>query len=298
MKIAEILARRRPVFSFEFFPPKNEEGEEALRRALEDLRRLAPDFVTMTYGAGGSTRRKTVDWAARIQDDLRLPAAAHLTCVGHARDEIRSILDEIVARGIRNVMALRGDPPRGETAFRPHPDGFRYANELVAFIRSNGYDLCLGVAGYPETHPEAPSAEADIENLKRKVEAGGDFVTTQLFFDADLYARFVGRCRAAGIDAPILAGVMPVTNLSQVKRFTEMCGATIPPDLLRRLEEAEAAGGPAAVEEVGVAWAIDQCRRLLEAGAPGIHFYTLNRSTATRRILEALRRDLPPSGAS
>lgn len=286
MRVSEVFAAGRPVFSFEFFPPRTPEGETALFRTIAELKELRPSFVTMTYGAGGSTRAKTVEWVSRIRNEIGIEAVAHLTCVGHARGEIGRVLDDLRDRGIDNVLALRGDPPKGETGFRPHPDGFRYAHELVSFLRGRGDPFCVGVAGYPERHPEAPSAEADVAHLERKVAAGADFVTTQLFFDPGLYVRFVERARAAGVAVPILPGVMPVTNLGQMKKFTEMCGASIPPALMRALDEAEGAGR---VEEAGVAWATEQCRALLAAGAPGIHFYTLNKSPATRRILSAIR---------
>jgi methylenetetrahydrofolate reductase (NADPH) len=215
---------------------------------------------------------------------------AHLTCVGHSRSEIATILDEIEAAGIENVMTLRGDPPRGQTDFVPHPEGFPHANELVRFIRSRK-NFCLGVAGYPEGHPEAPSKEADLLNLKRKVDAGAEFIITQLFFDNRHYFDFTARARAAGIDLPIIPGIMPITDLAQIKRFTQLCGAEIPSSLVAELEAVD--GNKDAVTEVGIRYGIKQCLELLQSGAPGIHFYTLNKSLSTRTILGSLRASLP-----
>jgi methylenetetrahydrofolate reductase (NADPH) len=212
---------------------------------------------------------------------------SHLTCVGHSRDEISAVLDEIEAAGIENVMTLRGDPPRGETNFVPHPDGFSHADELVRFIRRRKPAFCLGVAAYPEGHPEAPSKEADLENLKKKIDAGADFIVTQLFFDNRDYFDLVERSRARGIALPVVPGIMPVTDLAQIKRFTEMCGAKIPAALLADLEIAD--GTKEAVAETGIRYATAQCEFLLKNGAPGIHFYTLNKSTSTRTVLSALK---------
>jgi len=286
MRIRDRFGQESPLFSFEFFPPKDDQGMDALFETVANLKPLGPAFVSVTYGAGGSTREKTVAITRRIKRETGIEAMAHLTCVGHGRDEIAALLDEYEAAGIENVMALRGDPPRGETAFTPHPEGFSHANELMSFIRDRK-DFCLGGAGYPEMHPEAPSPEADLQNLKRKIEAGCDFVVTQLFFDERDYFDFVARARAAGIDTPIVPGIMPVTNTAQIKRFTQMCGAAIPEPLLARLEAA--AGDAQAVAQVGVEHATHQCRALLDGGAPGIHFYTLNRSLSTRRIVANLR---------
>jgi len=221
-----------------------------------------------------------------IKRRMGIESMAHLTCVGASRSDIDASLEEIQARGIENIMALRGDPPRGDTHFEPHPDGFRYANELVAHIRE-GWDFCIGVAGYPEGHPEAPGKKTDLENLKRKVEAGGEFIVTQLFFTNDDFFDFVDRARATGIGVPIIPGIMPITNVSQIKRFTEMCGATIPKALLHMLDPIQE--DREAVIEVGIDHATRQCEELLRQGAKGIHFYTLNRSRSTMRILENLR---------
>jgi len=286
MKIQSLFGKDQLVFSFEFFPPKDDAGADALYQTIETLKQLTPSFVSVTYGAGGSTRRKTIEITERIKREIGIEAMAHLTCVGHSRGEILTLLEELEAAGIENIMALRGDPPKGETSFVPHPDGFRYASELVNFIRSQK-SFCLGVAGYPEVHPEALSKEADLANLKRKVEAGGQFVVTQLFFDSKYYFDLVQRAEAAGIHVPIVPGIMPITNVAQIKRFTKMCGAKIPPDLMAELVAVE--GNNEAVVQVGIQHATNQCEDLLRGGAPGIHFYTLNKSLATRTIFLNLK---------
>ena len=293
MKISDLLrfARERgePVFSFEFFPPRTDEGVRALFETVEALRPLAPGFVSVTYGAGGSTRARTVELVKRLKRETEIEAMAHVTCVAASRDEIAATLDEFAGAGVLNVLALRGDPPRGEASFVPHPDGFRHASELVAFIRAQPqrWPFCLGAAGYPEGHPETRDLEADLHHLKLKVEAGADFLVTQLFFRNGAYEGFVARARAAGIQAPILPGIMPFTNVEQVERFTATCGATIPPQLQAAMEVRRA--DPDAARDLGVAYASLQCQDLLRRGAPGIHFYTLNRSTSTRAIVAALR---------
>ncbi len=286
MKIKERFGRGHPLFSFEFFPPKDDRGVDALFETVANLRPLGPAFVSVTYGAGGSTREKTVAITQRIKREAGIEAMAHLTCVGHGRDEIGRLLDEYEDAGIENVMALRGDPPRGDDTFVPHPQGFSHADQLIAFIRQRK-DFCIGGAGYPEVHPEAPGPEEDLRNLKRKIDAGCDFVVTQLFFDERDYFDFVSRARSEHIDAPIIPGVMPVTNIAQIKRFTRMCGARIPQALLAQLEAV--AGDAEAVIEVGIEHAARQCRALLQGGAPGIHFYTLNRSLSTRKIVANLQ---------
>ncbi len=286
MKIIEKLASKKPSFSFEFFPPKDEEGKERLFETVAHLLPYEPTFVSVTYGAGGSTRKLTVDLTVRIKRDAGLESMAHLTCVGASREEVAHVLDQLRDGGIQNVLALRGDPPQGQKDFVVAEGGFAHASELVEFIRSR-YDFCRAGACYPEKHPEAPSLEADLANLRKKVEAGAEFLITQLFFDANAYFGFVERARAIGIECPIIAGIMPITNLNQVKRFTAMCGASIPSELLARLEATP--GEAEAVRRIGVEHAIRECRTLLDHGVPGIHFYTLNRSTATVEILEAIR---------
>ena len=295
--IAERLRHKRPVFSFEFFPPKTEKGEAALLRSLERLAPLEPDFVSVTYGAGGSTRSRTVQLVSRIRRDFGIEPLAHLTCVGATRDELASVLDSLGEADVRNVLALRGDPPKGEQTFVATDGGFGYANELVAFIKERG-DFCVGAACYPEVHPEAPSAEADLSNLVRKVDAGADFLVSQLFFDNMAFFSWQARARAAGISVPILAGIMPVTNVSQVERFTQMCGASIPVPLHEALHRAD--GDPHEVFWTGVSYSARQCDQLLNPPAPdpyakrprgvaGLHFYTLNKSPATRAIFEMLK---------
>ncbi len=288
MKILECFGREEPVFSFEFFPPKSEAGLESLLSTVRELHRLEPSFVSVTYGAGGSTRERTIDLVGRIQREIGLETMAHLTCVGHTREEIAEILERLMATGIENVLALRGDPPKGQDSFEAHPGGFSYSSELVAFIREQGVPLCLGGAAYPEGHVEAPSRKRDLENLQRKVDAGVDFLVSQLFFDNDDYFAFVERARRVGIELPIVPGIMPVTNVGQIERFTKMCGASIPAALQQRLDPVR--DDEVAVVEAGIEYATEQCQGLLAGGAPGIHFYTLNRSPATRRIFENLGR--------
>jgi len=290
MRIDQILDERRPVFSFEFFPPKDDEGMERLRGTLTELRVDEPSFVSVTYGAGGSTRERTIEITREIKEDFGIEAMAHVSCVGTTVEDLRGVLDEVQAAGIENVLALRGDPPRGQTEWRPHPGGLSYSTELAALM-ADGYDFAIGAACFPEVHPEAPDMEHDLRFLKEKIAAGANFLITQLFFDNDFYFDFVDEARAAGVTVPIVPGIMPITNFAQIKRFTEMCGASIPEGLERELfaraDDAEA------VTELGVAYATLQCSELLARGAPGIHFYTLNKSPATRAILAALRAARP-----
>jgi methylenetetrahydrofolate reductase (NADPH) len=287
MRIDEFLdSAGGPSFSFEFFPPKTEEGERNLRATLSDLRELQPNFVSVTYGAGGSTRERTVELTKWIKQDLGMEAMAHLTCVGASVDELSRVLDDIAAAGIDNVLALRGDPPRGQTEWTPHPEGLHYSTELVNLIRSR-YPLAVGAACFPEIHPQAPDLAHDLRFLKEKVDAGATFLITQLFFDNELYFNFVDEARGAGIEVPILPGIMPITDVKQIKTITGLCGATIPASLLSALEER--AADRDAVLELGVSYATLQCAELLARGAPGIHFCTLNRSPATRAILTALK---------
>ncbi|HWX96369.1 MAG TPA: methylenetetrahydrofolate reductase [NAD(P)H] [Solirubrobacteraceae bacterium] len=286
MRIDDILGGDGPVFSFEFFPPKTEEGEHNLEAALAELRTLEPSFVSVTYGAGGSTREKTIEIVKRIREQYGLEAMAHFTCVGATVPELRGTLDEMRGAGIDNVLALRGDPPAGEEQWTATEGGLEYSRELVELI-AGGYPFAIGAACFPETHIHAESPEADLEHLVEKVGAGVDFLITQLFFDNTLYFGFLERARAAGINVPIIPGIMPITRVGQVERMASMCGASIPEDLRRELH---ARGEhPEAVLDFGVAYATLQCAELLAAGAPGIHFYTLNRSPATRAILSALK---------
>ena len=284
--ISELFAQRRPLRSLEFFPPKDDAGIAALRATAAALQRMSPDFVSVTYGAGGGTRERSAQVGEILRRDFGFTVMPHLTCVGHTRDELAAIADRHHAAGFRNIMALRGDPPKGETLFTPFRDGLRHAADLVALLRAHHPDLCLGVAGYPEKHPEAPSLEADLVHLKTKVDAGAAFVTTQLFFDNDLYFRFVDRCRAAGIAVPIVPGIMPVLSLKQIQRFTTMCGAQLPAKLVTRLEAA--ADHADVVEHVGIDWALTQIRDLLARGAPGFHLYILNRAKAALALTAGL----------
>jgi methylenetetrahydrofolate reductase (NADPH) len=287
MRIDEILKTPAPCFSFEFFPPKTDEGQRSLEEALSDLRKDSPEYVSVTYGAAGSTRDRTVEVTKWIKEDLGLEAMAHLSCVGEPVERLREILDEVAVAGVDNVLALRGDPPRGETDWVPHPDGLTSSVELIELIAAH-YDFCIGATCFPEVHPEAPDLEHDLRFLKRKVDAGATFLITQLFFENEDYFRFVEQARESGIEVPIIAGIMPITNFEQLKRFTTMCGAAIPAALYEQLE-ARHAEGDEAVTELGVAYATLQCADLLERGVPGIHFYTLNKSPATRAILSALK---------
>jgi methylenetetrahydrofolate reductase (NADPH) len=288
MRISDILAAKRPVFSFEFFPPKSDEAVAQLERTIADLHPLEPDYVSVTYGAGGSTREKTVDLVTRIKQETGIEAMAHLTCAGATSDELRTVLDRLQEAGVENVLALRGDPPKGQTTFVPTEGGFRYASELTAFIREHfGDSLCIGGAGYPEKHIECGNPAVDLANLKRKVDNGASFLVTQLFFDNRRYFEFVDNARAQGINVPIIAGIMPITNASQIERFTVSCGATLPFRLAAELDRRR--DDPKAVMQLGIAHATAQCIELLQGGAPGIHFYTLNRSTATMQVLTALR---------
>src|SRR5918999_736025 len=290
MRIDEILEDRRPVFSFEFFPPKTEEGERNLWAALEELKRDEPAFVSVTYGAGGSTRDRTIGIVKRIKREVGLEAMAHFTCVGATVDDLRRTLDEMRDAGVENVLALRGDPPEGQTEWTKTEGGLAYSTELAQLI-SDDYEFSIGAACFPEVHPEATDMESDIAFLRKKVEAGARFLITQLFFDNELYFDFVREARAAGIDVPIIPGIIPVTNFAQIKRFTELCDASLPERYEREL--ASRADDPDAVKDLGVAYATLQCADLLARGAPGIHFYTLNSSPATRAILAALRAARP-----
>ncbi len=285
MRIAELFARGRPVVSFEFFPPKTDAGYRSLYDTIAELKRLDPGFVSVTWGAGGSTRRKTVELVTQIQRESGLVAMAHMTCVGAARDELGETLVRLARDGVENVLALRGDPPKDAAGFVPAPGGLAYASELVSFIRER-FDLCIGGACYPETHPEAPDADADLARLVEKVRAGAEFLITQLFFDPADYFAFVARARAAGIAVPIVPGVMPVVSAANARRMAQLCGSRIPDAL--EAELARAGDDEAATLEVGIAWATAQCRTLLEGGAPGLHFYTLNRSPAARRVHESV----------
>ncbi len=288
MKIREEIDRTSPTLSFEFFPPKDDIGFWDLYRTIESLKPLDPTFVSVTYGAGGSTRRKTIELVRRINTDIRINSLAHLTCVGSTREELGDIMDELKSSGVNNILALRGDAPAGQETFLATEGGFSFANELVEFIRErHGSFFCIGAACYPECHPECPTPELDLENLRRKVDSGVDFLVSQLFFDNDDFFAFRDRAAAAGIKVPIIAGIMPILSVTQVKRFTDMCGATIPAGLLDKIEAVE--DDTEAVRHIGMYHSTRQCHELIEQGVAGIHFYTLNRSTATRAIFQEIK---------
>ena len=286
MKIIDIIRQDKPVFSFEFFPPKDLDGFDQLFKTIDNLKPWNPAFVSVTYGAGGSNRSKTIDLVGRIKKDIGLESMAHLTCVGHQKEEIVSVLESLHTLEIDNVLALRGDPPKGDEKFVKTEGGFGYANELVSLIKSKS-SFCVGAACYPEGHIECPNLTIDMDNLKRKVDAGVDFLITQLFFDNKYYFDFIDKTLQAGINIPIIPGIMPILNIKQSQRFTKMCGATISDSLLAKFDGVQ--DDPEKVREIGINHAIDQCKDLLRSGAPGIHFYTLNRSKATLAILENLQ---------
>jgi len=286
-RIADIYADGHPVFSFEFFPPKTDKGAENLMRTAADLKeRVEPDFIAVTYGAGGSTRDRTHAIVTQIQDDLGITGLAHLTCVGSTAAELGEVVDRLERAGVHNVLALRGDAPEGADSFEATEGGFANATDLISFLTEN-HEVCVGGACYPETHPEATSPQDDLSFARMKQDLGASFLTTQLFFDCSHYWSYVEHARAAGITLPIVPGIMPITNVAQIERFTKMCGASLPEPLLDRLRPIQ--DDPGAVMATGIEYAVTQCRELLERGAPGIHFYTLNKSHATRSVLAGLR---------
>ncbi len=291
MRISQMHGRYRPVFSFEFFPPKTDEGAHALMSTVADLKEAwSPDFVSVTYGAGGGTRDRTIDVVTRIQRDLKITTMAHLTCVNSTVPHIAETVDKLLSNGIENVLALRGDPPK-ETAdqgFVPTEGGFAHATQLIEYLEGR-HEVDIGGACYPEKHIESTDRDEDLHWTKVKVENGARYLITQLFFDNNVYWSFVDHARRAGIRVPIVPGIMPITNVAQVERFTKLCGASIPVELLDRMRRVQ--DDPALVMATGIEHAIRQCRKLLEGGAPGLHFYTLNKSHATRSILAAVRRD-------
>ncbi|MGB0743933.1 MAG: methylenetetrahydrofolate reductase [NAD(P)H] [Opitutales bacterium] len=278
---------QRPLFSIEFFPPKSDKAAEQLLATAQELKGYKLDFASITYGAGGSTRSRTLKYAKCLHQDYGYDVMPHLTCVGHSRAELKDIIEEFKACGLKQIMALRGDPPQGEKDFKPHPDGLHYANELVHLIREVHPACTIGVAGYPEKHPEARSAEVDLLNLKRKVDAGGDFITTQLFFDNLHYFKFVERCRQAGMEVPVLPGLLSITSGEQARRFCTLCGTSMPAELEARLTEA--GNDKSKVEALGIDWTLQQATELLEKGAPGIHLYILNRSAPAIALIDALQ---------
>ena len=284
--LRDLLSPGERSFSFEFFPPKDDAGEAALWTAVRRLERLRPTFVSVTYGAGGSTRDRTVRITQRIAAETTLTPVAHLTCVSASVADLRKVIGQYADAGVRNVLALRGDPPSGPDAeWSPHPDGLTHADELVELLRSMG-SFCVGVAAFPDKHPESPDLDHDAEVLVAKARAGAEFAVTQLFLDAAAYTALVSRVRAHGCDLPIIPGIMPVTSLAQLRRFATLSGVAVPQHIEQRLTAR--GDDPAAVRAEGLAIAVELCRELLDADAPGLHFYTLNRSTATLEIYEAL----------
>jgi len=288
MTFFDKLQNHTPTVSFEFFPPKTPEGWAKLYATIAETSRLSVDFVSVTYGAGGSTRENTVDLVASLQNNLALHAMAHLTCLGHSQVDLSKILDKLATKQVPAIMALRGDPPQGEASFRPHPYGFAHASDLIGFIKDGWPQFKIGCAAYPEGHPEsfaageAKTPDRDIVFLKRKQDSGADFAVTQLFFDTAVYFTFVEKARAAGVTIPLLPGIMPMTSAKQIARFIALSGCSIP-DTLRQAATAEN------VEEAGFQFALNQCLDLLAHGAPGIHLYTLNQSALSGRLLAALR---------
>jgi methylenetetrahydrofolate reductase (NADPH) len=291
MKLSAAYGPGKFGLSFELFPPKTPQGVANLFQHVARLVEFKPSFVTCTYGAGGSTQDLTLEIVARVHREFNLPVATHLTCVGRTVEQLREYLRTAQSLNVANVVALRGDPPKGDSAFRPVEGGFRNANELVALIHSEFSDLGIAVAGYPEKHQEAPSLEIDLANLKRKVDAGADIVVTQLFYNNDDFFRFRDRCHALGINLPIIPGLLPVTNFAQIKRITSLCGAQLPEPFMRRLE----AAGDAADEQfkIGVEFAAEQTQALINAGVPGVHFYVLNRSEAAAEVLGRIGSPVP-----
>jgi methylenetetrahydrofolate reductase (NADPH) len=286
MTVRSMLGRGSPVFSFEYFPPKTEQGERALMRTVRAMKDLRPGFVSITCGAGGSTRARTLEWATQIKGEIGIEVVVHMTCLGRSRIELANEVVEAKRRGIENFLALRGDLPRDGAPVTTGPDACHFAIDLIRVVREAFPDACVLGACYPEGHVDAESRDLDLQRLKEKCDAGLDVLVTQLFFDNEHYFSFVERARAIGIGQPVIPGIMPVTDLAQVSRFTQMCGATLPPSLLQALgahgDDREG------VQSVGVAHAIEQCRELLDRGAPGVHFYTLNKSPATRLVVESL----------
>ena len=284
--VGQLLSGGRRSFSFELFPPKTDEGERLLWQTVREIEALKPTFVSVTYGAGGSTRDRTVRLTGAIATDTTVTPVGHLTCVGATRDELRDVIGQYAANGVTNLLALRGDPPTGlDTPWEPHPGGLEHAVELVELIRSLG-SFSVGVAAFPEGHPESPSLEQDARVLAMKQAAGAEFAITQLFFRVEDYERLVESASAAGCSMPIVPGIMPVTNVAQIERFAALSGARFPAELGERFHAV--GDDPEAVTRLGVEVAADMCQRLLDLGAPGLHFYTLNRSRSTIEVYEAL----------
>lgn len=287
MKIAKIYKNKTaPVFSFEFFPPKTPEGDEKLVATVTELKALNPGYISVTYGAGGSTKDKTIDLCSKFQSEMGITAMCHFTCVGASRNEIRENLKLIQSRKIDNIIALRGDPPKGEGVFKKHPDGFANATELIGFIKEEGFDFGLAGGAYPEKHPDSPTLELDIEYLKMKVDAGAEFLLTQLFFVNSIYASFLEKTKKAGIHVPIIPGIMPITSFNQIQRFKEIANCEIPMDLVLKLEKVK--NNSEEFDKISRDYTVQQCDELLKMGVDGIHFYTLNQSKSTIKIMKEL----------
>ena len=295
MRISDAFQRGDPIFSFEFFPPRTDEAAEQLRATVQELKPLRPDYVSVTYGAGGSTRERTIELVTEIKSEVGIEAMAHLTCVGHTAEELAEVLDRLRDAGIENVLALRGDPPRGQKEFVAPAGGFAHSSELAAFIRGR-WDFCLGGASYPEGHLESTDRDEDLLHTKEKVDAGISFLNTQLFFDPADYFEHVRRARALGITAPIVPGLLPITSAKQLSPtgFIARCGASVPPALRALVEQAS--DDEDAVTAIGIEWTTVQCVALLRGGAPGIHFYTLNRSHSAQQIFVRLQAEFPEFG--
>ncbi len=288
MKISELLKQVNRSISFEFFPPKTKEGEESLFKTIKELEHIKPTFVSVTYGAGGSTRDRTRNIVKKIHETTSLTVMAHLTCIGHTKQQLLEILQDYKNIGIQNILALRGDIPVNMEDFKIPEDGCKFANELVELIRENFKDwFSIGVAAYPEGHPESPNLERDVYYFKKKVDAGADFAITQMFFDNKYFYDYLELCEKAGINIPIIPGIMPITNFKQIRKFALMCGATIPEELVRKLEKVQ--DNNEEVEKIGIEFAVKQCEDLLKNGVKGLHFYTLNKSKATIEIYNQIK---------
>ena len=283
MKVIDLLNSGKQTLSFEFFPPKNLEQEEHLFAVVNQLKTFSPDYVAVTYGALGTNQEKSFHWVGKMKNEFKIEPVAHLTCVADDKEGIRRKQKELGGLGIKNILALRGDPPEGMDKFPPLPKGFKYASELVALIKKEQPDICIGVAGYPEKHPEAKSLEKDIQHLKVKVDAGADYIVTQLFFDNQKYFAFVDKCRKAGIKVPIVPGIMPITSYKSIFKMTQTCGASLPNDLLIKLEKHKEDHG--SIQTIGVEQAINQCAQLRREKVPGLHFFVLNQSIPITEIL-------------
>ncbi len=287
-RISDILKEKEQTYSFEFFPPKTEKGKQKLPETAATLKELEPDWFTVTYGAGGSTRELTMDIVDDLQQRFQIPTMHHLTCVGHSKAELKAILEEMKERNIRNILALRGDPPEGKEHWEPTPGGFTYCYQLIELIRSYGDFFSIGVAGFPEGHIDCPDKETDSKYLKIKIDVGGEFVVTQLFFDNKDYFEYLERIRKIGVTVRVLPGILPITNYQQLLRFCNTCGATIPQRVHHIFKPLD--GNDEATYKIGVEFAVEQCNELLEGGAPGLHFYTLNKVDPTREILNKIKR--------